>query len=74
MTIPAEAVAAALRANTLEVTRLAEGSGVVLHVPTLRSRRINPSGMTLLGALGDGVSTVAELAVRLAAAHRHCSG
>ncbi len=69
MTTPAEAVAAALRANTLEVTHLAEGSGVVIHVPTLRSRRINPSGMALLGALDGGVSTVTELAGRLVAAH-----
>jgi hypothetical protein len=57
----AERIAGALRAGELEVTRLAEGSGVVLHVPTLRSCTLNPAGMLLLAALAAGATGAAEL-------------
>jgi hypothetical protein len=56
------AIVRALAAGELEVTHLAEGSGVVLHVPTLRSRTLNPPGMLLLAALAAGARSEADLA------------
>jgi hypothetical protein len=64
-----EAIAAALQAGTLEVTRLAEGSGVVLHAASLRSRTLNPSAMALLDTVAGRGGTVAALADRLVAKH-----
>jgi|WetSurMetagenome_2_1015567.scaffolds.fasta_scaffold57688_2 hypothetical protein len=58
----AEQIARALRAGELEITRLAEGSGVVLRLSTLRSRTLNPAGMLLLAALAAGAESESELA------------
>ena len=62
MSGPVERIARALHAGELEVTHLAEGSGVVLHVPTLRSRTLNPAGMFLLAALAAGAESESDLA------------
>ena len=64
-----ERILAALRDGELEVTRLAEGSGVVLHVAALRTRTLNPAGMALLDALAAGAGSVDVLADRLVAKH-----
>jgi hypothetical protein len=58
-------LALALRSGELAVTRLAEGSGVVLHVASLRSRTLNPAGMLLLDALAGGALGTDELVGRL---------
>ncbi len=62
MSAAAEQIVRALRSGALEVTCLADGSGVVLHAPTLRSRTLNPAGMTLLAALAAGAESDADLA------------
>ena len=67
MSGPAERIARALAAGEIEVTRLAEGSGVVLHVPSLRSRTLNPTGMELLDALAADADCVDALAGLLVA-------
>jgi hypothetical protein len=69
MTRAAAELAAALRSGEIEVTRLAEGSGVVLHLATLRSRTLNPSAMSLLDAVAAGAGSIAALAGRLVAEH-----
>jgi hypothetical protein len=69
MTAAVASIAHAWQTGVLEVTRLAEGSGVVLHVPSLRSRTLNPAGMLLLDALAAGAETANALADRLTAAY-----
>ena len=62
MTAPAAAIAAALRSGALELTPLADGSGVLLHVASLRSCTLNPAGTRLAAALAAGAETAEALA------------
>lgn len=62
MSAAAEMVLRALHSGAIEVTRLAGGSGVVLHAASLRSRTLNPVGMSLLDALAARAKSDADLA------------
>jgi hypothetical protein len=62
-------IATALERGELEVTRLAEGSAVLLHVPSLRSRMLNPSGVALLDAVAAGTADEEALAHALRGAY-----
>jgi hypothetical protein len=63
------AFAAAVATADVEVTPLAEGSGVLLHRGSMRSRTVNPSGMILIGAMLAGFTELEALAERLVAAY-----
>ncbi len=53
---PAERIAARLAAGELTVTRLVDGSGVILDVDGLAVFSVNETGMFLVEQLGEGVT------------------
>ncbi len=68
MTPGIEALAARLRSQELTVTRLVDGSGVILDVNGLKVYSLNETGMFLLERIQQGTVTSGDL-VRALAEH-----
>ncbi len=61
MTPGIEALAARLRSQELTVTRLVDGSGVILDVNGLKVYSLNETGMFLLERIQGGTVTTGDL-------------
>ncbi len=60
------ALAGLLTSERLTRTRLADGSGVILHLDELEVLTLNETGQFLVELLADGVDTLEGLALALA--------
>ena len=60
-----ERIAGSLRSGRFAVARLPDGSGVLLEVEGLRVLSLNETGMAVLDAIGNGLTTTDGLVSEL---------